>query len=849
MRLIFQVLFISSIFSQQKIDLPMQFAGINYDLSIPKPEDVIGHKIGDRHTRTSQIVDYYESIASVSDRVDLDDHARSHEGRRLIHAIVTHPDNHKNLENIRIENVKISDMPNQMKNKNLDKMPLVAYLGFSIHGDEASGAEAAVLLLHHLAAGQGDEIDQILRNTIIIIDPMFNPDGRDRFANWANGNRGIVPTTDTQDREHNQPWPRGRTNHYLFDLNRDWMPVTQPESQGRVKLFHHWRPQFLLDVHEMGRNSTFFFQPGIKSRTNPNTPKEGVELTYKIAPFFAKRLDDIQSMYYSEQSYDDFYYGKGSTYGDIHGSVGILFEQGSSRALETESNQGKLTYAFTVRNQYMATLGAIDGLVSLRKEFLRYQRDFYATSSAVATKNKIKGYLINLKENRTRVQMLVKTLQSHRVDAYTLKKPITVKGKRFNKGEAVIIPTNQPQTRFIAGVMEKVTAFEDSLFYDVSAWTLPLAFGVDYYEVKQKPDAFLGAKLKAMNLDGGELVGGKATSAYLMPWNRYFNPKSLYSILDSGILPRITTAPFSAEVAGKSMQFKRGTIVIPVVQRDADARITAAELHRLMEKLVSEDHVQIYATNSSSTPSGPDLGGAFQGVLKKPHVALLSGAGTSAYGSGEIWHLIDNRMNIPVSRLNAENLNRNKLSKYNTIIFPDGNYSKLDSTDVNHLKEWVSSGGTLISVQSGSKWIVDNNVIDEELVENQKLALDIPYDQVRLVTGAQRIGGAIFNINIDNTHPLGYGYRNKHPVFRRGYTFFKLSESAAANVGRYTNKPLLSGYVSEEKLAGIKDTASIIAKKQGSGHVVMFADNPAFRAFWYGTNGLLLNAIFFGHIF
>ena len=827
----------------------MQFAGINYDLSIPKPEDVIGHKIGDRHTRTSQIVDYYESIASVSDRVALDDHARSHEGRRLIHAIVTHPDNHKNLENIRIENVKISDMPNQMKNKNLDKMPLVAYLGFSIHGDEASGAEAAVLLLHHLAAGQGDEIDQILRNTIIIIDPMFNPDGRDRFANWANGNRGVVPTTDTQNREHNQPWPRGRTNHYLFDLNRDWMPVTQPESQGRVKLFHHWRPQFLLDVHEMGRNSTFFFQPGIKSRTNPNTPKEGVELTYKIAPFFAKRLDDIQSMYYSEQSYDDFYYGKGSTYGDIHGSVGILFEQGSSRALETESNQGKLTYAFTVRNQYMATLGAIDGLVALRKEFLRYQRDFYATSSAVATKNKIKGYLINLKENRTRVQMLVKTLQSHRVDAYTLKKPITVKGKRFNKGEAVIIPTNQPQTRFIAGVMEKVTAFEDSLFYDVSAWTLPLAFGVDYYEVKQKPDAFLGAKLKAMNLDGGELVGGKATSAYLMPWNRYFNPKSLYSILDRGILPRITTAPFSAEVAGKSMQFKRGTIVIPVVQRDADATITAAELHRLMEKLVSEDHVQIYATNSSSTPSGPDLGGAFQGVLKKPHVALLSGAGTSAYGSGEIWHLIDNRMNIPVSRLNAENLNRNKLSKYNTIIFPDGNYSKLDSTDVNHLKEWVSSGGTLISVQSGSKWIVDNNVIDEELVENQKLALDIPYDQVRLVTGAQRIGGAIFNINIDNTHPLGYGYRNKHPVFRRGYTFFKLSESAAANVGRYTNKPLLSGYVSEEKLAGIKDTASIIAKKQGSGHVVMFADNPAFRAFWYGTNGLLLNAIFFGHIF
>ena len=849
MRLIFHALFLSFVFSQQQIELPMQFTGINYDLSIPKPEDVIGHKIGDRHTRTSQVVDYFEAIADLSDRVLLDDHARTHEGRRLIHAIVTHPDNHKNLENLRIENVKISEMPNQMSNKNLDKMPLVAYLGFSIHGDEASGTEAAILLLHHLAAGQGDEIDEILKNTILIVDPMFNPDGRDRFANWANGNRGVVPTTDTQDREHNQPWPRGRTNHYLFDLNRDWMPVTQPESQGRVQLFHHWRPQFLLDAHEMGTNSTFFFQPGIKSRTNPNTPKEGIELAYRLAPFFAKRLDDIQSMYYSEQSYDDFYYGKGSTYGDIHGSVGILFEQASSRALETDSNQGRLTYAFTVRNHFMSTIGALDGLVSLRKDFLRYQRDFYASSSAVATKNKTKGYLINLKQNRTRAQMLIKTLQAHRVDAYALKKSISVKGKKFNRGEAIIIPTNQPQTRFISGVMEKVITFEDSLFYDVSAWTLPLAFGVDYHEVKQKPDAFLGSKLKKVTLDGGALIGGKAGSAYLMPWNRYFNPKSLYTILDSGILPRITTAPFSAKVAGKTMQFIRGTIVIPVAQRDADATITADEIHQLMNKIAKEDHVQIYATNSAHTPSGPDLGGAYQGVLKKPKIALLSGQGTSAYGAGEIWHLLDNRMNIPISLLNAYNLNQNKLSKYNTIIFPDGYYSDLDSTDVKHLKAWIRAGGTLISVQSGSRWIVDNNVLNEELVENEKPILDVPYDQASFVTGAQRIGGAIFNITVDNTHPVGYGYGKTHPVFRRGTTFFKLSESTAANVGRYTNSPLLSGYIAEEKLAEIKNTASIIAKKQGRGHVVLFADNPAFRAFWYGTNGLLLNAVFFGQMF
>ena len=450
------------LFGQQNIQLPMKIMGVRYNRSIPKPEEIMGHQIGTRHTRTDQVVDYFEALASRSNRIILNDHALTHEGRRLIHAIVTHPDNHENLEAIREANLKLSDTPNSMSDQDLNKMPLVAYLGFSIHGDEASGTEASLLLLYHLAAGSGKQIDDILKNTVLIIDPMFNPDGRDRFVNWVNGNRGRVPTIDTQDREHNQPWPRGRTNHYLFDMNRDWMPVTQPESNGRIKLFHHWRPQFLLDAHEMGGNSTFFFQPGIPSRTNPNTPKGTIELTNKLIPFHAKRLDSIQSMYYSQQSYDDFYYGKGSTFGDIHGSVGILFEQASSRALESETNQGRLVYAFTIRNHYMSTLGTLDGLVALRKEFLAYHRDFYATAPDAAKKNQVKGYLVSLKQNRTRAQMLIQNLQKHRIVAHELKKSMTVKQAKFNPGEAVIIPSNQPQTRFLKGIMERMTTFEDS---------------------------------------------------------------------------------------------------------------------------------------------------------------------------------------------------------------------------------------------------------------------------------------------------------------------------------------------------------------------------------------------------
>ena len=837
------------LFGQQNIQLPMNIKGVRYNRSIPKPEEIIGHQIGTSHTRTDQVVDYFEALASRSNRIILNDHALTHEGRRLIHAIVTHPDNHENLETIREGNLKLSDKPNSMSDQDLNKMPLVAYLGFSIHGDEASGTEASLLLLYHLAAGSGKQIDDILKNTVLIIDPMFNPDGRDRFVNWVNGNRGRVPTSDTQDREHNQPWPRGRTNHYLFDMNRDWLPVTQPESNGRIKLFHHWRPQFLLDAHEMGSNSTFFFQPGISSRNNPNTPKGTLELANKLIPFHAKRLDSIQSMYYSQQSYDDFYYGKGSTFGDIHGSVGILFEQASSRALESETNQGRLVYAFTIRNHYMSTLGTLDGLVALRKEFLTYHRDFYATAPDAAKKNQVRGYLVSLKQNRTRAQMLIQNLQKHRIVAHELKKSMTVKQTKFNPGEAVIIPSNQPQTRFLKGIMERMTTFEDSLFYDVSAWTLPLAYGVESYELKQNPNAYIGTQLGLVELDGGMLTGGKAKSAYLMKWDRYYAPKSLYSIMDLGIRPRLTTQAFSAVVDGKEVQFDRGTIVIPAYQRDADATITQEKIHKMMIHLAKMDHVNIYASNTASTPSGPDLGGAYQGVLQKPKVAILSGDGTSSYGVGEVWHLLNFRMGIPVSLLNAKQLSARKLSKYNTIIVPDGFYSNLDSTDIKTLKDWVLNGGTLIATQTGSRWVVNKKILNEKLKKGGMDTLDIPYEQAPMVTGAQRIGGSIFEVSLDNTHPIAYGYNKKTPMFRRGDTFFELSTSTAANVGRYTKNPLLSGYISEEKLKEIQNSASIIARRQGGGHVILFADNPSFRAFWYGSNGLLLNAVFFGQAF
>lgn len=839
----------SFLLAKQNIDLPLKIKGVVYDSSIPRPEAVIGHKIGTRHTRPDQVLDYFEAVAAASDRVVLEDHGLTHAGRRLIHAIVTHPKNQSKLEEIRRRNLKLSNSPDTINDRDLDNMPLVAYLGFSVHGDEASGTEAAILLLHHLASGSGKSVDEALKNCVFIIDPMFNPDGLARFVNWANGNRGAVPTSDLQDREHNQPWPRGRTNHYLFDLNRDWMPVTQPESEGRVQLFHHWRPQFLLDVHEMGKDATFFFQPGIPSRNNPNTPAKVFELTEKLAKYHAKQLDSIGSLYYSKESFDDFYYGKGSTFGDIHGSVGILFEQASSRALQTDTDLGLLTYAFTIRNQFMTALGNVAGLTALRKEFLAYQRDFYATARDAYRKYPVKGYLINLKDNRTRAQLLLKNLQKHRVKIHALKKNHSVKGKKFSPGEAVIVSLNQPQTRFIKSVMERVTIFQDSLFYDVSAWTLPLAYGVETIELRQNPMSIMGQQLKPVKLDGGSVSGGKATTAYLMEWGRYFSPRALNRILEAGITPRLSTKPFSVKVDGKERKFDRGTIIIPVTRRDADSELTAKELESLVETIAREDHVNIYAANTGQTPSGPDLGSRFQPILKKPKVALLAGDGTRAYDVGETWHLLNKRMRIPVSLVDANRLSKKDLSKYNTIVMVRGSYSKLDSTDVKAIKEWVSKGGTLITTAGASKWVIDKKIIDEKMQKAPKDTLKITYEKVPTTTGAQQIGGSIFEVTLDNTHPIAYGYGKKAAVFRYDKNFYEPSVKNAANVAQYTDSPLLSGYISERNLERIKGTASIIARRQGKGHVVLFADNPNFRAFWYGTNGLFLNAVFFGQAF
>ncbi|MES3629600.1 MAG: M14 family metallopeptidase, partial [Longimonas sp.] len=752
------------------------------------------------------------------------------------------------IDEIKAQNQALSSNPESVSDADLANLPTVVYMGYSIHGDEASGTEAAILLLYHLAAGDGPAIDAVLDNVVTIIDPVFNPDGRDRFVNWVNGNRGGTPTIDGQDREHNQPWPGGRTNHYWFDLNRDWMPVQHPSSQARIALYQDWRPQVLTDFHEMGSEDTYFFQPGIPSRTNPNTPDINQELTAELAEYHADFLDDIGSLYYTRERFDDFYYGKGSTYPDVQGTVGILFEQASSRALLNDTRTGVMSYAYTVRNQFLASLSTLQGSSEIREDLLRYQRDFFANRSENLSDAPMTGYLIDMERYPQRAQALGQLLLQHRVELFDLGQAVESDGRTYRPGSAYWVPLDQEQGQFVKGVMERQTTFQDSLFYDVSTWTLPLAFGTDHSELTSTPSGVRGERIDAMPYTGGAVTGGQAEVAYVMPWGRYFAPRALYQLQDADITTRMMPSPFEALVNGSTRTFDRGAIIIPLQQHN----VSEADVHEAVQAAAEAHHVEIVAINRGLTPTGPDLGSSSASVLEKPEVAVVSGTtgrsrwgGASAANAGEVWHLLSERFDMPVSMIDISYMESLDLSEYNTLVLAGGSYNGMDADQV---KDWVREGGHLIASHTGAHWATAHELVELEAktLDLDSLVAGQDYADLGDARGAHRIGGSIFEATLDTTHPLAFGYDETIPVFRRGTQFYEPHERPGRTVATYTDSPLLSGYISDPVEEIARESAAIVSDRHGSGQVTLLMDNPNFRAFWYGTNGLFLNALFFG---
>lgn len=826
----------------QKPTLSYYLPEIEYDQDIPTPEQVLGYQIGEWHISHDQLVYYMRTVAAASPRMQLLEHGRTYEGRPLIHLIVSSPANHSRLEEIRQQHVQLSD-PASSSGLNTADMPVVVYQGFSIHGNEPSGANASAMVAYYLAAGKSTEVTTLLDNAVIIFDPCFNPDGVQRFSTWANMHKNDNLTSDSQDREYTESWPRGRTNHYWFDLNRDWLPVQLPESQGRIEVFHRWKPNILTDHHEMGSNSTFFFMPGEPTRVNPITPQKNQDLTAKIGTYHQAALDELGSLYYSGEGYDDFYYGKGSTYPDANGCIGILFEQASSRGHLQKTDNGLLSFPFTIRNQVATALSTQKAAVGLRTELLDFQREFYKEGLKKAARDRVKGFVFGDSHDATRTRALVKIMQQHQIEVYRSKEATTkIAGAEAAK-EAYVVPLDQPQYHLIKGMFDVRTSFEDSLFYDISAWTLPFAFNLPYEAITDK------GRLASMQGEAVEsftsqnLNFSKATYAYLLSWDDYQAPQALSHLLSAGLIVRVSTKPFQLE--GKS--YDVGTLVVPVQQEV----MNPDELYNRLQAITEETQVPFVSASTGLSPTGPDLGSRDMLVLDAPNVLLIVGDGVSSYEAGEAWHLLDQRYDIAVTKGTTTAFNRFDLSRYNVIVMVDGSYNGLGKSGAGKLKSWVSQGGTLIASKRAVRWAASNGLanVQEKKSKAQKDLPQRPYGKLSRDNGGKVVGGAIVEAEVDLSHPLLYGYhREKMPVFRRGTFLFEVAKNPYATPIRYTEDPLLSGYVHKDEQKRLSKSAAAVVSATGRGKVICLSDNPNFRAFWYGTNKIFANAVFFGQI-
>ena len=814
-----------------------------YNSSIPTPESVIGHQVGEFHVSHDKLSHYVQELSKSSKRVKLVKRGKTYENRTSWLMIITSESNHSNLEEIRQQHLRLSDS----KNIDIDtsNMPIVVYQGFSVHGDEPSGSNASLLLMYHLLASDSDETKELLDNTVILLDPSFNPDGLQRFSQWANMNKNQSLNPDPSDREYNQYWPRGRTNHYWFDLNRDMLPNQLPETNAKIETFTKWMPNILTDHHEMGTNSSFFFQPGVPERKNPLISDLNQALTKEIGTYHEDALNKIGSLYYSEESYDDFFFGKASTYPDANGSIGILFEQGSSRGHIQESVNGILTFPFTIRNQLTAAFSTLKAAQNMRVKLLNYMKGFY--DDQIDPANKYESIIFGKQKDKSTVHHLADVLNSHKIKFNTLSQDVEVNGTKYSKENSYIVPLNQPKRTLIRAMFDTQTSFNDSLFYDVSAWTFPLAFNVNY----DKTDRFnkpgrLG--IKSEEVQNLERITGsvddKSDYAYLFEPHDYYAQAAVYELIKNGL--RVKTATRTFAINGENFDY--GTYMVSVQNQS----LNSDEIYNLLVEVSSRTGINIKSQSTGIT-EGIDLGSNNFEIVKEPKIGLIVGEGVRSYDAGEIWHLLDTRFNIPITKLDVSDLGYIDLSRYTHIILPDysegyqyqstgGNINK------NQINDYIEDGGNLIAYRNSVKW-VSSNLSEIDFHTNEITADDVTFSERQSFFGAQQTGGAIFNSIIDKSHPVNFGIEsNSLPLFRNSNVYMTKSEQSFNNPIVYSSSPLMSGYISEENLSLLKKSTPFKVIRSGKGKILLMTDNTNFRAFWFGTNRILLNMLFHSNI-
>ncbi|MDR1203077.1 MAG: hypothetical protein LBL58_15805 [Tannerellaceae bacterium] len=818
-----------------------------FNSSIPTPEQFFGFPIGSSLARYDKVVEYYKLLDKLSDRAQLEIIGKTYENREHIVLIITSPDNLTNIESIRQNHLKLTDPKTSVSNYTDQKV--IVHLGYNVHGGEIAGTEAAILTAYYFVASTNPETLKDLEQTVVLVEPALNPDGRDRAASYFNTFKSTPVVSDPGDIEHAGGFTPHRGNHFWTDLNRDWFPLVHVESKARVDFYHKWYPNIYADYHEMGSNSTYYFEPSPpRSTWNPTIPEETYNvLNPLLANYYSQALDQIGSLYYTKEDFDNISPIYGSTYPDFQGGVGTTLEVGSSSGIEIETEVGIRKFSRNIKDNVVTSLVAIKAAVAEKDILFKHQKDFFTSALSLANKSGDRYVVFGDRKDNSLTKLFLDNLLTHKVDVYELPGKVSQNGKEFEPGNAYVIPFSQPQYRIVNAIFEENTNFVDSIFMDITAWSTAHGYGIPF--VKVKGPVSLGAKVASFPSVKKGGVSRKSDYAYIFDYTDYLAPKSLYYLLDKGVVVKAAYKDFSVTTEGNTYKFNTGAIVIPVAYQN----ISSDELYNIVKEAAELTDISILGVISGASTTGIDLGSNNIRKIDKPVVATLVGDGINWTEVGETWFLLGNRLNIPLTKINISSADRTNLNHYTSIILTDGNYNSLSSNFIDRLQQWVADGGTLITTRNASKWAIDNKIatgfipdsVSHDKDKDEYRRLD--YVSQRENEGPQRIGGVIFEADLDITNPLAFGILSRETyAIKAGNYKLPRSKSKYATVLQLTDKPQISGYLTKDNQQLLKNAPLVVFEDKGRGSIILFSESPTFRGYWLSTGRILSNALFFG---
>lgn len=872
------------------------YAGAVYDPNVPTLKNVVGHDWAEKITLHHEAERYIHALAKASPRIELIKYAESWEGRPLYYLIVASEKNLGRVAEIKQAMQKLADTRNPtatQADELINNMPAIVWLTYGVHGNEISSTDAALLMAYHLAAAQNDSVSQkILAQGVVLIDPMQNPDGRDRYVNYLRQIQGRWPDENQLSAEHNELWPSGRVNHYLFDMNRDWFANTQPETQGRTRSFLEWHPQVFVDLHEMGSGQTYYFAPPADPK-NPNMTTQQADWLTRFGRNNAKWFDRFRFDYFTREIFDSFYPGYGEGWPIFQGAIGMTYEQAGADGLVIQrDDETLLRYRDAVHHHFIASLSTAEMAANNRAELLRYFYNYRRTAIEEGSRELVKEYIIALGSDPNRALKLAALLMQQGIEVKRAEAPFTnsrvrdyfegrLASKNFPAG-TFVVPLAQPAKRLLKTLMDRQTNMDQAFieeqlqrrkkrlpdeFYDVTGWSLPLLYNVECYAAEVPSTGNLST-LKTPPVAQGQVHGGPAHLAYLLAWGKNTAAAALADLLRQNVRVHTSDKEFTLE----GRKFPRGSLIIKTKDNPDD-------LFARMQKLAAVHGVDVYATDNSWVSEGVNFGSNHVQFIRKPKVAMAYNMPTSPLSAGWTRYVLEQMYGYPVTVINTWQIGAADLNKFNVLILPGGSgfwgggYSTiLNENTVQRLKTWISGGGTLITFGDATRWLTQEKV--DLLATSRELKNGKPerkagkdekdeappttasgaYDLEKAIQPKEELPeytpGALLRLQLEPAHWLSAGYDDGRAIAmvesRNIYTPLTLDKGVNVGVYLAEDKVVASGFTWETSRKQIANKAYLMYQRLGRGHVIAFAEDPNYRAFMDGLNLLFMNAVLLG---